>query len=376
MRSNPHIWLILISTAINHIASIHGYVLYECEPYADDIANAVVDFTDSAVAADAAVTVQQERVIDWTGLLDTLYPGLRTGPGLEDQWQLLTEMLAYAQMFDDTEYDSVHNAMIPELITWTADHDLPPEVKRLDSATMFICDPTKFVKVDPTTANPQWYEPESGELFIITTESEICPAGLKSRLALHAGPPKYYVIILCPPAVTQTPGQPKMYGTLDGRPLANSRPDSYILPITPLTTEITMNLQVWAGMKIDQLRDRTLSVYIGRYILHIQAQKYISSLANIAGSRISIMSGYESFDRATTMGLFGGLMNVDSYSLFITGARMSFDEVAGRRQPGSSQHRSLSVHRWNRQGYYYLNTDMNPDTVNDNADYYGSDWIG
>lgn len=90
MRSNPHIWLILISTAINHIASIHGYVLYECEPYADDIANAVVDFTDSAVAADAAVTVQQERVIDWTGLLDTLYPGLRTGPGLEDQWQLLT----------------------------------------------------------------------------------------------------------------------------------------------------------------------------------------------------------------------------------------------------------------------------------------------
>lgn len=31
------------------------------------------------------------------------------------------------------------------------------------------------------------------------------------------------------------------------------------------------------------------------------------------------MSGYESFDRATTMGLFGGLMNVDSYSLFITG---------------------------------------------------------
>lgn len=195
------------------------------------------------------------------------------------------EMLAYAQMFDDTEYDSVHNAMIPEPITWTADHDLPPEVQRLDSATMFICDPTKFVKVDPTTANPQWYEPESGELFIITTESEICPAGLKSRLALHAGPPKYYVIILCPPAVTQTPGQPKMYGTLDGRPLANSRPDSYILPITPLTTEITMNLQVWAGMKIDQLRDRTLSVYIGRYILHIQAQKYISSLANIAGSR-------------------------------------------------------------------------------------------
>lgn len=199
------------------------------------------------------------------------------------------------------------------------DQGLPEEVQELDLTTLFICDPSNFVKVDPLSANPQWYDPDSGETFNITSEPEICPAGLKSRLAIHPTPPIYYVIVLCPPSVTQTPGLPKMYGTLSGRPLTNSRPDSQTNPATQLTTEMTMNLQFWDGMHIDQLRERTLSAIIGRYILHIMAQKYATRLARLTLNKIRIMNGYESFDRAITMGWSGGLMNVDSYSLLMTG---------------------------------------------------------
>lgn len=192
-------------------------------------------------------------------------------------------MLQYAWQFDTEDYDTIADALNPGH-TPMMDLSLPQELQNLDSATLFICDSARFMKVDTSTLNSQWYDPDSREVFIITSEPEICPAGLKTRLALHPGPPMYYVIILCPPVLTQTDGQPKMYGTLDGLSLANSRPDSYILPITPITAEVSMNLQSWAGMHIDQLRERTLSVYIGRYILHIQAQKYASRIASDAGT--------------------------------------------------------------------------------------------
>ena len=92
------------------------------------------------------------------------------------------------------------------------------------------------------------------------------------------------MIILCPPALTQTPGLPKMYADLAGGQLTDTRPDTEdtpghpLDPDTPLTPEMTLNLQFWSGMHIDQLRERTLSVLLGRYILFIAAQKYRTRL--------------------------------------------------------------------------------------------------
>ena len=80
-----------------------------------------------------------------------------------------------------------------------------------------------------------------------------------------------------------------MYRDLGGGQLTDTRPDTVVSqghpfdPNTPLTPEMTMNLQFWAGMHIDQLRERTLSVILGRYVLLIQAQKYATRLFNRAG---------------------------------------------------------------------------------------------
>lgn len=81
MRSNPRIWLVLILTAINHISRNHGYVLSGCDPYARDIYNAVQEFVGSAESGTSIVHQFGGQVIDWTGLLDTLYPGISTPQG-------------------------------------------------------------------------------------------------------------------------------------------------------------------------------------------------------------------------------------------------------------------------------------------------------
>lgn len=75
-----------------------------------------------------------------------------------------------------------------------------------------------------------------------------------------------------------------MYADLGGGELTNTRPNTDVYPghpldpNTPLTPEMTMNLQFWVGMHIDQLRERTLSIVLGRYVLFIMAQKYRTRL--------------------------------------------------------------------------------------------------
>lgn len=191
-------------------------------------------------------------------------------------------MLNYAHYFDSRVYANVNDAMAEGVSI--EDRTLPLEDRKLDRATLYICDTSNFVKVVTQGRNPYWYDLESGETFIITNEAEICPQGLKSRIASHVDPPIYFVIILCPPALTQTPGLPKMYADLAGGGLTNTRPNTDVSPghpldpNTPLTPEMTVNLQFWVGMHIDQLRERTLSVILGRYLLFITAQKYSTRL--------------------------------------------------------------------------------------------------
>ena len=189
------------------------------------------------------------------------------------------EFIDYASGFSDFEFDDIEDALAAH---WNSQDDdlLPQGVRKLDGATLFICDPSNLVQITNANSSSVWYDPDSRESFEITSESEICPAGLKTRFASHPGPPLYYVIILCPPSTTRIPGQPRMFPTLRGGDL-----ESELSSTTPVTTEMTMNLQFWTGMHIDQLRLRTLSVLVGRYCLYITHRKYATRLGHLAGRK-------------------------------------------------------------------------------------------
>lgn len=86
MRSSFRVWLVLFCTASNYFASNHSYVLYGCEPYEEDISEAVADFVSSDKAATAALERQEGHVVDWTGLINSLYPGLSSNPPTASLW--------------------------------------------------------------------------------------------------------------------------------------------------------------------------------------------------------------------------------------------------------------------------------------------------
>ena len=146
---------------------------------------------------------------------------------------------------------------------------MPEDLLILDSITWFWCDVTGFVKVDD--ASPFWVwvgVGGDGTYLQITTEPEICPPGVNTRLAKHPAtinPPRpaYLIIILCPQVLTQTPGRPKMWATLDGRELTDTRP-----------TAGTQDGLLWLGKHIEALRQKALSVWIGRMVILITSLKY------------------------------------------------------------------------------------------------------
>ncbi len=155
----------------------------------------------------------------------------------------------------------------PRLIIGSTVH---PDVTHLDNLTILNCDPTVFVKVEHSNTEFLWLDTSTNNLYIIISESEICPPGLKTRLAAHRGEPFHFIIILCPEVLTQTPGKFKMFASIRGDELTNTRP--YADP--------SLDMSTWVGMHIDQLRERTLSVYLGRMIIYIQAQKYSQNIAS------------------------------------------------------------------------------------------------
>lgn len=116
-----------------------------------------------------------------------------------------------------------------------------------------------------------WVGPGGDGVYLqITTDAVICPPGVNTRLAKHpastspqASRPAYLIAILCPQILTQTPGRPKMWATLDGLELTNTRP-----------TAGTQDSLLWIGMHIDVLRQRVLSVWIGRMVILITSLKY------------------------------------------------------------------------------------------------------
>lgn len=312
---------ILLLTAI-FFPNTRGYILgQDCPAHSDDIEVALDDFSYSSISAWSSLTPQNDAVEDWFGLLEPLFPGLSySTPYAMQQWMLdpnydvgpetisLTEtfqsmwisiffgdfrtiitlpisvssiqgslfldanrvinrldQLNLVNRFDETEYRNLQEALDADL---DLDESLPANLQRIDSTVRFECDPTTFSKVDSMNdASPFWVGLD-GVVLQITTDPVLCPTGLKTRIAEHPATtnpttPAYFVVILCPEILTQTPGRPKMWATLFGEELTDTRP-----------ANDTQDHLLWLGMPIDSLRQNVLSVWIGRIVLLVMGVKY------------------------------------------------------------------------------------------------------
>ena len=100
----------------------------------------------------------------------------------------------------------------------------------------------------------------------------VYPPGQKTRLGYNFLN-KRAIIILCAEVLTQTDGEPKIFRTLNGDELTdNDRETETVFPSdynNDPSEDVTQNAFSWPGMGIDQLRQRVLSVYIGRNIIAI-----------------------------------------------------------------------------------------------------------
>ncbi len=168
--------------------------------------------------------------------------------------------------FDTTEYPNLQAVL--GAVDLFADNSLPADLQALDRTVLFWCDINNLVEADPMDDTSPFWVGANGEVLQMTTEPEICPSGVNTRIAKHPATinppqPAYLVVILCPEILTQTPGRPKMWATLDGQELTDTRP-----------TADTQDNLLWTGMHIDALRQKVLSVWIGRMALLITSIKY------------------------------------------------------------------------------------------------------
>lgn len=166
--------------------------------------------------------------------------------------------------FDTAEYEDLQDALEEDI---DVDASLPEDLQRIDSTVHFECDPTAFVKVESSRGSPLWVGPD-GVAVEMTRDAALCPPGVKTRVAEHPATtnpttPAYFVVMLCPEILTQTPGRPKMWATLVGTELEDTRP----------VVDIQDNL-LWLGMHIDSLRQNVLSVWMGRIVLLIMGVQY------------------------------------------------------------------------------------------------------
>ncbi len=112
-------------------------------------------------------------------------------------------------------------------------------------------------------------------------EDDICGPGIKTRLARSRADPPNFVMILCPPVLVQIDGQPMMFADLKGHDLSHNTWPRWDFP--PVTDESTLYMLGWLGMSIDQIREKVLSVYIGRIILLVTSAKYAEELDAVTG---------------------------------------------------------------------------------------------
>ena len=162
-----------------------------------------------------------------------------------------------------------------------------------DESLVFSCDATMWEK--DAGGGHLWYSSEMDGWYNFGYEvNEICGDGVSTMLGMKANLETvklHFIVILCTRVLYQTPDKPKIYATLQHTELqSNDRPDG---PYTldqgqPMTEEATLNVQYWLGMTIDQLRSRTLSVYVGRIML------FITMYTNI---NIAAVSGNQNYGR-------------------------------------------------------------------------------
>lgn len=195
------------------------------------------------------------------------------------------DSLVTLSSFDQTAYSNIDNAIetASNSLLENAPTSLLPDRRYLDSTTLFVCDPTTFIRdvlaVEDLGSEDGpggtadyihvWYDTATDEVYQdLTFDEELCPSGVPTRLAYHRGRgfrqgddeedhPDYYIVVLCPEILTQTPGKPKMWATLDGQELSNTRPSDGTL----------LNELAYVGMSIDDLRSRVLSVHLARNLL-------------------------------------------------------------------------------------------------------------
>lgn len=170
-----------------------------------------------------------------------------------------------------SRFDTV---LYPNIAEAWGNANISDPILPLDSTLLFTCNPTSFTKM-----SEGWWDTETMQYYNVpgaVNDGDICGSGMKTRLAEHRGQPWHFIMILCPAVLGQIDGQPKMFADLYGTDLShNTRPTEY--SDTDLTNEMTLNMLYWEGMSIDQLRERVLSVYIGRTILLVTNAIYAES---------------------------------------------------------------------------------------------------
>lgn len=222
-------------------------------------------------------------------------------------------------------------AIYPTLAAAWGNANILDPILPLNSTLYFTCDPTSFVRVAGgwwNTVTQQYYS-----LPGAANEGDICGPGVKTRLAESRQQPRHFIMILCPLVLEQVDGQPKLYADLSGTELShNTRLNEEYDP--PLTNAMTLNILLWIGMSIDQLRERVLSVYIGRAILLVISAKYLESqgligkawllpvivdIANLVSNTVTSSPSRQDFAGSVTLPVARAVQNVDSLSMYMTG---------------------------------------------------------
>ena len=229
-----------------------------------------------------------------------------------------------ASQFDTVLYPNIGQA-------WGNAH-LSDSVLPLDSTLLFTCNPVSFTRL-----TGGWWDTETIQYYNVpgaVNDDDICGPDIKTRLAVHRGQPWHFIMILCPPVLGQVEGQPKMFVDLSETDLShNTRPSEYFPP--PLTSGMTLNMLLWEGMSIDQLRTRVLSVYIGRTILLVTGAIYADDLGIFGRFHSSIITmkivnhltcivvqsspSSQKFSSCITLPLNRAIRNVDTLSMYMTG---------------------------------------------------------
>ena len=175
--------------------------------------------------------------------------------------------------YDPSQYDSVEAAQsrgIPSTIIAPG----PSDNKALDSSTTYVCDASIFQWEDGL-----WRDTTTGLLYRGLSGPEMCPPGVKLRLGEVLSRPQFYIVVLCPELLTQTPGKPKMFATLKAMELTHTRNNVDVNGV-----QDDLDIFAWDGMSIDDLRQKVLSVYLGLVIMYVQAVKFEKKIIDDDGN--------------------------------------------------------------------------------------------